>query len=96
MERTVDPPRHVEANTANPFKQRNEPIWSDTIFGVDVVLTELVQYAEFTPNFARLFWPETKVVRFILQCGDDTCFSNELFNGSDRTFTGIASSLWKV
>lgn len=45
---------HKQENEANPTPQKNDPIWTEAIFGVDVILCELNQVTEFTPSYARL------------------------------------------
>ncbi|XKL65939.1 hypothetical protein PGB90_009359 [Kerria lacca] len=48
------PPTHKAENEAKPALQRKEPIWSEAIFGVDVVLREYDQVTEFTLSFGRI------------------------------------------
>lgn len=66
---TLDKPQFVEENKAAPTPQRNDPIWSEAIFGVDVILRELDQVTEFTPSYARL--SEITRAAWMLMLGDD-------------------------
>lgn len=69
-------PPPVEKIDAAPTPQRNEPIWSEAIFGVDVVLKELDQVTEFIPSFARL--NDINRVSWILMLGDDDRLNRKL------------------
>ncbi len=63
-------PQHKVENVANPTPQKNENIWEDAIFGIDVTLTELDQRTEHTPSYARL--PEiTRAVYTHMMAEDD-------------------------
>ncbi|XKL65611.1 hypothetical protein PGB90_009031 [Kerria lacca] len=49
---TLDKPKNTEANDAKPKMQRNDPIWDEAIFVVNVIVKELNQVTEMTPSFA--------------------------------------------
>lgn len=51
---TLDQPTHKNQNEAKPTPQRNEFIWNEAIFAVDVILRELDQVTTFSPSYARL------------------------------------------
>lgn len=46
--------RFQSENASKPTPQKNEPMWADSIFGVDVALRELTPTEEFSPGFQRL------------------------------------------
>lgn len=45
---------HPKENDANPTKQRDDAVWADSIFGVDVTLREERPIETFSPSFARI------------------------------------------
>lgn len=49
----VAPPTHLEANK-NPTPQRNDPISSEAIFGVDVSVIAIEPQQRFAANFSKI------------------------------------------
>lgn len=51
---TLPPPKHVEENDAKPTPQKNDPMWSDDIYGVDMALAEIKPRQTFDANLSKI------------------------------------------
>jgi len=77
----LPPPKHIDA-LKHPTPQKNEPLWADSIFGVDVSVRELDVTEEIAPSFART--PEINMETCLNLAADDKNIqknvSLEMFN----------------
>ncbi len=73
---TLPEPSFVKQNAANPTPQKDEAIWADSIFGIDVCLREERPKETFSPNFSRL--PEITREVYSNMAADDSTLNKKL------------------